>query len=33
MKIKKQQCEFTVAFGLMYIGFVIFFLDCCCDIP
>lgn len=20
-------------FGLMYIGFVIFHLDCCCDIP
>jgi len=32
MKIKKQQYEFTVAFGLIYICFAIFSLDCCCDI-
>lgn len=32
MKIKKQQRGFAVAFGLMYIDFAIFSLDCCCDI-
>lgn len=33
MKIKKQQRGFAVAFGLIYIYFAIFSLDCCCDIP
>ena len=33
MKIKKQERGFAVAFGLLYIRFAIFSLDCCCDIP
>ena len=33
MKIKKQQRGIAVAFGLIYICFAIFSLDCCCDIP
>ena len=33
MKIKKQQRGFAVTFGLIYICFAIFSLDCCCYIP
>lgn len=33
MKIKKRLSHFeTASFGLIYICFAIFFLDCCCDI-